>query len=184
MADKASQDSYHHWVTPRWIDTVAAETVREMMMDAQCEAQRRGGLARLTAKDVATLEQNMHFLGRAARGFVVEFMRQTAERTPDLNYDDRMPEQEIARRAEPGLLHATACVNGLMRRGLDVNAACCVLGMVIRHTIDTYTNHYNDTPSLEGKGDPMASVLMRADRIRAHLESVASSRNSGKTLSP
>ncbi len=184
MADKKPEPHGYHPITDNdWVMSVSAETVQEMLIHARsATVERKDSPARLTSGQLAILENSRDFLTRAARGFVVEFLRHTADHIVDLNMDSQASEAEIRKNAAPGLFHATACAKGLMQRGMDIDSACYAMGIVIRHSLDTFTSRYNDHEELYTNADAMGSVVDRADLIRAELKKYAQNyKTSAKT---
>jgi len=168
---------YNPLTDARGVDSVAVDAVSELMLVV------RNNALRLTEAEKHVLENNQPFIGRAMRGYIVEFLAQTADRTTDFNFDSSVEDPHKVPGSGPGLFHSAALVKGLVERGISLDQATYVMGHYIRHAIDTFTERFNEEPELQTYRDPMASVLLRTEEIKGHVEKIMqANQNSDKKI--
>lgn len=169
---------YPEQATPEWVDKVVDITYQTVLETIHYELGNPPARSKILQEDeIKHLEDNQ-LLRRAIRGFVVEFLRQTAEGTEplfieptasppgSLTRNARKAESKHIKRFEentyPGVFHSAALLRQLVDRGVDQDAARHTLGIVIRRASYEFGKEYIMIDKIR---PPRATVRHNVDLI-------------------
>lgn len=187
---KNDPPNYHPAATHVWVDKTAEDAVQEVFKDITSHERFDPEHQSFSKKDLDLLldDHNRSFFYRAAKGFIVEFLRQTAQGISTLdhlrtNAEKEMPleawqnlphviaKQGIIDKESPaGLFHATACADWLAKHGMNREIAVQTVGIIIKHSITTFSRHYKE---IDESVIPLASIHKNLKKIELSLEKAA-----------
>lgn len=188
---------YPDGATAEWLDELAAMAVPEVVESVNIDTVplHLGSPAKFSRATASFAEEHEAFLHRASRGFLAEFLRQSAENIPEFNTEEagrirsgktagkrsKAAKQRAEREGAPGLFHATACADWLIRHKIPPEQAIGVVGVIILQTVNLFTEQY---PEIDDDRDARASVLKNLDKMKQTLDNAMQKRANAAASSP